>query len=324
MKRAIIFLILTVLAASTCATAQEGPNTGVVIQGMGIGMMAGKPGTVTGAPYSATVTNESVQTLADGTRISQSSSGSVARDAQGRTRQDTPLPAIGNLSAENAPHLVVIMDPVAQVSYALNLTDKTAQKMPMPPGGGPVAGRQQWPDVAMASSGTITTGGGMMAGSNGPVTISGAMAPPPPPPPAGGDVVYMQSGSTVSVGAGGPPPPAMFIQKTLIAPDPSETKTEDLGSQTIEGLLANGTRTTRTIPAGEIGNDRPLSIVTEVWTSPDLKTIISSKRSDPRMGEQTFQLTNITRAEPDASLFTVPPDFKVMEGPQKIVYGVTR
>jgi hypothetical protein len=88
----------------------------------------------------------------------------------------------------------------------------------------------------------------------------------------------------------------------------------------MEGLVVTGVRTTRTIPAGEIGNDKPLSIVTEVWTSPELKTIIYSKRTDPRMGEHTFKLTNIVRAEPDASLFTVPPDFKVTSGPQKFVY----
>ena len=126
------------------------------------------------------------------------------------------------------------------------------------------------------------------------------------------------------MGPGGPPPPPMILERTLIGPDASDLKTEDLGSKTIEGLLVNGTRTTRTIPAGQIGNDRALSIVTEVWTSPDLKIVVSSKRSDPRMGEQTFQLTNITRGEPDASLFTVPADFKVVEGPQKILYGINK
>lgn len=79
-------------------------------------------------------------------------------------------------------------------------------------------------------------------------------------------------------------------------------------------------RTTRTIPAGQVGNDKPISIVTEVWTSPDLKTVVYSKRTDPRMGEQTFQLTNIVRAEPDRSLFAVPADFKMIDGPQPIVF----
>jgi hypothetical protein len=88
----------------------------------------------------------------------------------------------------------------------------------------------------------------------------------------------------------------------------------------MEGLVVAGVRTTRTIPVGEIGNEKPINVVTEVWTSPDLKTIVYSKRSDPRMGEQTFKLTDIVRAEPDASLFTVPADFKVMDGPQDFIY----
>src|SRR6202043_2272453 len=88
---------------------------------------------VTGAPYSGTITNEMVQTLSDGTHITQTTTGTVARDSQGRTRQDAPLPMIGNLSVADAPHLVFVVDPVAQVSYTLNLTDKTAQKMPAPP-----------------------------------------------------------------------------------------------------------------------------------------------------------------------------------------------
>jgi hypothetical protein len=57
-----------------------------------------------------------------------------------------------------------------------------------------------------------------------------------------------------------------------------------------------------------------------VWISPELKTVVMSKRSDPRIGEQTFRLTNITRAEPDPSLFSVPSDFKVIEGPGRIIY----
>jgi hypothetical protein len=92
----------------------------------------------------------------------------------------------------------------------------------------------------------------------------------------------------------------------------------------MEGLLVTGTRTTITIPAGQIGNEKPIDIVTEVWTSPDLKTVVFSKRTDPRMGEQIFQLTNVVRNEPDPSLFTVPSDFQVVDGPQPIVYRTTQ
>jgi 2-C-methyl-D-erythritol 4-phosphate cytidylyltransferase len=130
MKRALLLL----LAAASGTFAQEKGN--VIYQTAGsVGAVAfgGASGLVSGAPYSATITNESVQTLADGTRIVQNSSGTTARDSEGRTRQDTVLPAIGTLSAANAPHLIFIHDPVAQTSYTLNLTEKTAQKMPVPP-----------------------------------------------------------------------------------------------------------------------------------------------------------------------------------------------
>ena len=110
------------------------------------------------------------------------------------------------------------------------------------------------------------------------------------------------------------------MQKELIGDEDAQVSTQDLGTETMEGLSVNGMRTKRIIPEGQIGNDKPISIVTEVWTSPDLKTIVYSKRSDPRMGEQTFKLNNITRAEPDASLFTVPADFKLSDGPQNFIY----
>jgi hypothetical protein len=291
-------LALTLAVVSSCALAQEKGN--VIYQSAGpVGAVGGgtlSVAPIQGAPYSATLTNESIQTLADGNRIVQTSSGATARDAQGRTRQDTVLPAIGNLSAANAPHFIFIQDPVAQISYTLNLTDKTAQKMPMLP---PLPGG---------------FGGSAGPGVTGPsVTI-----------------MRMGTGSTASMSATGPgplsaaagslPPPGLGLQKVLSADFDLPATTEDLGPQTMEGIIANGVRTTRTIPAGQMGNDKPISIVTEVLTSPDLKTIVYSKRTDPRMGEQTFQLTNIVRAEPDPSLFTIPADFKIVEGPQSIVY----
>jgi hypothetical protein len=284
------YILPIILAISPCVFAQEGggavvyqsagPVTSIGVRAFGKGF--GAP--VQGAPYSATMTNENVQVLADGTRITQSSTGNVARDSEGRTRQDAALPAIGNLSAADAPHLVFIQDPVAQTAYTLNLTDKTAEKMPaLPP-------NAQIPDSA---------GGGKF--------LMHVEGPPP---------------------MGGPQAMGMAMQKVVIADDQGKAgpealgkaTTEDLGAQTMEGIEVTGVRTTRTIPAGAIGNDRPLSIVTEVWTSPDLKTIVYSKRTDPRMGEQTFQLTNIVRVEPEASLFTVPSDFKIVEGPQNVVY----
>jgi hypothetical protein len=97
------------------------------------------------------------------------------------------------------------------------------------------------------------------------------------------------------------------------APSSTQVKTESLGTQTIEGVEAEGTRTTLTIPAGQFGNDRPIDIVSERWVSPALQVVVLSKHSDPRMGEHIFRLTNITRSEPARSLFDVPTDYTVKE-----------
>ena len=304
------FAALAVLLASSPTLAQEpepkdvffqtavpAPTAGVAIAGSVHASLV----PVKGAPYSATITNESVQTLADGNRIVQTSTGNTVRDSQGRTRQDMVLPTIGTLAAADAPRLVFIQDPVAQVGYTLNLNDKTAQKIPEPP---PLP-----PGVAAA-------------GATG----------------AGENKFFVQMGTTTTIEGDGPthvvtgpmpgtmagPVHAMTIHKRVLPEDQGQVTTEDLGTQTIEGVIATGVRTTRTIAAGQIGNEKPIVIVTEVWTSPELKTIVSSKRSDPRMGEQTFRLTNIIRAEPDASLFTVPSDFNVVEGPQHILYKSNR
>jgi len=286
MKRMSIFL----LAAACSVMAQEAGNIAIQAAPVHVGAMAfgamGAPAApIKGAPFTATITNESVQTLADGTHITQSSNGSTVRDSQGRTRQDVPLPSVGNLSATDAPHLVIIQDPIAGTSYTLNLTDKTAWKNPMPPSG-------------MPGGVNVST----TAVSSNAVFVRAGDGPPPP------DMAL-------------PPPPLasqIFIQKRL-AEEAGDVTTEDLGTQTIEGVQVTGTRTTQTIPVGKIGNDRPIVITTEVWTSPELKTTVLSKRNDPRMGEQTFKLTNIQRAEPDSSLFAVPSDFKTTEGGAKTV-----
>jgi len=88
-------------------------------------------------------------------------------------------------------------------------------------------------------------------------------------------------------------------------------KKEDLGTQTINGVTAQGTRYTRIIPAGQIGNANPITVVNEQWYSPDLQAVVKIVRNDPRFGQSTFTLTNIQRSEPAASLFTVPSDYTV-------------
>jgi hypothetical protein len=97
-------------------------------------------------------------------------------------------------------------------------------------------------------------------------------------------------------------------------PENPNVKTESLGTQVIGGVTAEGTRTTRTIPTGQIGNQAPLVITIERWYSPELQTVVMRKEVNPQFGQTTFQLTNIVRAEPDPSLFQVPPNFTIKSG----------
>lgn len=87
---------------------------------------------------------------------------------------------------------------------------------------------------------------------------------------------------------------------------------EKLGRQTIEGVSAEGTRTSITIPAGEFDNERPFEITHEEWYSPDLKMIVMMRHVDPRFGETTFRLTNVARGEQDRALFYPPDGYKVV------------
>jgi hypothetical protein len=114
-------------------------------------------------------------------------------------------------------------------------------------------------------------------------------------------------GSGASPSATGAPPEART------RPQRQGEAVESLGTQMMEGVWAEGTRITHTIPAGTIGNEHDLKVVSETWYSKDLQTVVMSRHTDPRMGESIFKLTGIQRTEPDATLFQVPAGFKVTE-----------
>jgi hypothetical protein len=103
----------------------------------------------------------------------------------------------------------------------------------------------------------------------------------------------------------------------LPVPPKGDVKTEALGMREIEGVAAEGTRLTTTVAAGAIGNERPIEIVYERWYSKDLQLIVYSRYSDPRFGEQIYRLVNIKREEPDAALFQLPADYKILNEPFK-------
>jgi len=252
-------------------------------------LISGPP--VEGAPYSAEAVNETIQTLADGNRIVQRTAAMQYRDTEGRERRE-------ETSAMGA---IFITDPVAGARYTLHPDSRSAEKGPLV----------------------------INFKSNGP----------------GDTLFYAHTGAVtgVSGGRGGPSPePGVFVERTeaglgrgatirlklpgdalqeftiatggRLAVGSSNAKTEQLGNMFIEGVQAQGTRTTTTIPAGEIGNDRPINIVDEQWYSPDLQMTIMTKHSDPRSGETNFTLKNINRSNPPPTLFEVPSDYTVNSG----------
>jgi hypothetical protein len=125
--------------------------------------------------------------------------------------------------------------------------------------------------------------------------------------PADGIVTHKFSGMGAGIQASGSSGVSASTESRF------QTSTESLGEQTIEGVVTEGKRTTTTIPAGAMGNERPINTVTEEWFSSELQTVILSTTKDPRMGETTYHLTNIQRAEPPATLFTLPADYAVKE-----------
>lgn len=88
---------------------------------------------------------------------------------------------------------------------------------------------------------------------------------------------------------------------------------EDLGTQSIEGVLVEGVKNTTVYPEGLMGNDRPIQTVSERWVSKELGLTLLEKESDPRFGETVTRVTSLDRDEPDPTLFQVPPDYVLQE-----------
>jgi hypothetical protein len=120
-------------------------------------------------------------------------------------------------------------------------------------------------------------------------------------------------GVGVGVGGGGEPPPLPPPPLRAQPVSQGETRTESLGTMDIEGVRAEGTRVTVTIPAGAIGNQLPIAVVTERWYSRELQVVVQTRRSDPRTGETVYRLTNVSRAEPPPDLFQIPTDYRIQE-----------
>jgi len=257
----------------------------VTMDFIGAEMSIGGP-PVKGAPYTADAVTETTQTLSDGNRITRKSTSTVYRDSQGRTRREETMSAVGPWAAAGEQmKTIFIQDPVAGVSYHLDPQAHIAHKLPM------------------GKMGFVMAGAGGPGGPGGPRVIAmqrtvtaQALAPD-----------AAAAGKAVTVSVEGPVDgPAIKVAK----PD---VKTEALGKRTIEGVEAEGSRSTITLPEGAIGNERPIASVSERWYSSELQSVVMSKRSDPRFGDTTYQLVNVQRGEQPPSLFEVPSDYTVRD-----------
>ena len=237
---------------------------------------------VKGAPFCATVSTEHTQNLSDGNRIHTADSSLLCRDSEGRTRREAGLNLMGAAPQTSSPKLITIVDPVACVRYLLDSADKTAHKMEFMPGGPGL--KRIVPDGPKAEH-----------------------------------VFFMQRSGDAG--------PEMLTKDVFIRKDrggdPSEPapSSESLGDQTIEGIHATGTRVTTTIPAGKMGNEKPITVTSERWYSPELKVEVMTKHDDPWAGELKTEFKNVSTTEPDASLFAIPADYKIIDdkdGPMKM------
>lgn len=245
---------------------------------------------VKGAPYSAQAVTESTQALSDGNRIINKSVARVFRDSEGRTRREQAIKAIGSITRGGEPQQAVfISDPVAGTSYSLDPKTMIARKLT--PMRFKIQGSYNMkgsPSVVAGSASVEMTTLEFDRHDN----LIGARSDAQ---------VKRQLESGVALA---------WLDKN----NPS-AKTEQLGKQDINGVEAEGTRTTVTIAPGEIGNEQAIEIVSDRWFSPELQVIVKTRHVDPRFGENTYQLIDINRAEPARELFEVPAGYKIEEPP---------
>ncbi len=287
--RSIVALVVLLLALACSAPAQE--QDVLFLAKKDSGTLIGQPtfefiatemvfggNVVKGKPYSADGSTEFSQMLADGNRISRKTASAIARDSEGRTRREQTMAMIGPLKSSGPPpQTIIIEDPAAGVNYILEPQNKVARKIPRPADPKPAA-----------------VGGSLREEMKKEVRIEA------------------RGGGAENVLTGGPLPGGLMYSAVSTR---GPGRSEQLGKQTIEGLECDGTRTVTTIPAGEIGNEQPIEIVFERWYSPRLDTVVMTRHTDPRVGETVYRLTNIQLSEPPPSLFEVPADYRVEEGP---------
>jgi len=234
------------------------------------------------APFQASFQTESRQLLADGSTITNNQSGKMARDSEGRTYLELTTTR-GPASNPSTYTSININDPATRTHIVLMPDIHVAHRYERP---APSANAAQMHPVPASGTTAEASGSGSSAPAIRSVNPDDLNSRPAAPPNSRSSLPPMQK--------------------------------EDLGEESIDGVLVRHYRETRTIPAGEQGNDRDLIITSEFWYSKQLRLNLKSTRNDPRFGEENLTLSGLERNEPQPSLFEIPADYKVTDVPMGV------
>ncbi len=252
--------------------------------------IAAKP--VKGAPVAAEFSSESVQNLADGNRIVRRSTSQFYRDSEGRTRREQSSNQLGMMFPGNSSDArqVSIYDPISSNSYTLNSLFRTAHRNKI---------------FSVTVNASDKPAKDLSAPKvNSQVKVYGSKENP--------QIKIYGSHNDPALKARIEEMEKLFENR----PTMEKPREEQLGTRDIEGTEAEGKRITTVLPAGYLGNEKPIEIVRETWYSKELQMIVMTNTKNPMTGEQTYKLTRLQRAEQPRTLFEVPADYKIVDGSQ--------
>lgn len=238
---------------------------------------------VLGRPVSGMEERKSVQKLEDGTMIETSDQQLFFRDSAGRTRTEMPK-----------QKRIVIMDPVAHTQITLNGESKIATRLSLPAMEGPRALAPPNAELAARAAKEATA----VQFASGTYTFT------------------LDSGTATTITTDSVASAPTMVRRSVTGTSENR-KHEELGAESLNGVLAMHTRDTLTIPQGQIGNDRDIHVVNDRWYSDDLQMLVKTENSDPRFGKNTYELTNVSRDEPNSALFQVPGDYTIRDAGMK-------
>lgn len=287
---------------------------------------------VKNAPYSAQAVSERVQQLADGNQIERRTRSASYRDSAGRTRLEV-------LGDDGELRTVTINDPVANATWILNPRKRTATRLPRIDAAAiRAATARASADAARTASETARARVEQLRREGRLPQVEQREGPD------GREIVVRRverdadgTRETVRVIqvpklADGGPDPRVLAERIgpLVAGAARDGKwsskavSRELGTREFDGVKAEGKLRSYEIPAGEIGNRAPIVVADESWYAPELQMTVFAKHSDPRSGEFVYRLENLKRAEPEAALFAVPPDYQVRDVQAAVERRVTR